>query len=227
MDQQTHSFDPDTVLKRITTWIFGSAVGVFLATMILSAAGTTPQGNLPLWVLCAGGGPLVISVVMLRRNPRDFGFALPQGRWIRDILIVLAFTIPLMVGVAKLPVFESYYTVHYVSFRSALWGLVGQTAIYYFFEEFLFHGFMFFGLLRKVGKTWSTVAVSVLFTIMHIGKPLPELLLAIIYSVIFCWLSYRSKSFFSAAIVHFTMSLVVNVLVAYVWLGPAATTVKF
>ncbi len=132
-----------------------------------------------------------------------------------------------MVLVARLPVFQAYYTVHYSSFWAAVWGLVGQTAIYYFVEEFLFHGFLFFGLLRTVGKIWSTILVSIVFTILHIGKPLPELLLAFIYSLIFCWLSYRSKSFFSAAAVHFIMSLVVNILVAYVWLGPVNMNLKF
>jgi membrane protease YdiL (CAAX protease family) len=223
--------DPKLDIVRLIKIIFGSPVGIILATIFLAIKGTTQSGNLFVWILCAGLGPLAINVLALRRSPKDFGFTLPSGSsWIKDLCIVLALTILLMVGVARIPAFQIYYSVHYTSFLAAIWGLLGQTVIYYFFEECLFHGFMFFSLLRKVGKTWATVWVSLVFAILHIGKPGLELLLAFIYSIIFCWLSMRSKSFFSAAIVHFVMSLVVNILVAYVWLGPAAaalTNVKY
>jgi membrane protease YdiL (CAAX protease family) len=221
---------PKWDIVRLIKIIFGSSVGVILATILLATTGTNSRANLFLWVACTGLGPLAISVLALRRSPKDFGFAMPSGPWKKDLALVLAITIPLMIWVASMPTFQAYYSVHYNSFAEAFWGLAGQTAIYYFFEEFLFHGFMFFGLLRKVGKGWATVWVSLVFTVLHIGKPGWELLLAGIYSIIFCWLSMRSKSFFSAAIVHFVMSLVVNILVAYVWLGPAAaalTNVKY
>lgn len=220
-------FDPNAFIKRAATVVFGSPTGIIIAAILLCAAGTTVPDNLLRWVLFAGIGPLLIWSLILRRSPAEIGFRRPTGTtWRRDLLIVIAITIPVMAGISCIHQFQVYYAAHYTTFVSALWALIGQTAIYFFFEELLFHGFMFFALLQKIGKIWSTVWVSLVFTIMHLGKPWPELIIAAAYSVIFCWLSARSKSFFSAAIVHFTLSLVVNLMVVYVWVSPLGAMIR-
>src|SRR3990167_4166366 len=74
----------------------------------------------------------------------------------------------------------------------------------------IFSRFLFFGLLHKIGyhSFWIT---SLLFSFFHLTKPMPEILFAFLTSFLFCYLSLKTKSFIPAVIVHYFISLSLNI----------------
>ncbi len=79
-------------------------------------------------------------------------------------------------------------------------------AIYFLGWEFLFRGFMLFGL-RKKFREGSILIQMIPFALLHLGKPEVETISTIISGIIWGYICYRGNSFWSAYIMH----LIINV----------------
>ena len=110
---------------------------------------------------------------------------------------------------------QDYYSFKRGPLFNFLALIILPSLIYYFAEEFLFRGFLFWGLWHKI-KYHSFWITSLIFSIFHLSKPLPEVFFAFFVSLIFCYLSFKTKSFVPAAVTHFLVAIALNALIIFV-----------
>jgi hypothetical protein len=142
--------------------------------------------------------PLGIVIFGFRDRPRRYGLQLGDWRWGLGLLLAgLAIMTPIILGVARLPDFATYYGVP----AGGLGGAVLSNAIELFPAEFLLRGFLMFALLRRIGPL-ALVVVQVPFVFAHIGKPEVELWSTFVGGSIFAWLDWRTGSIVWSALGH-------------------------
>ena len=142
--------------------------------------------------------PVVVIVVLLRDNPLNFGLRLGNIRiWGVYTALTCIIAVPLLYAASHLASFQSYYRVE-------LFSLFNHFLIYFvslFGSEFLFRGFMLFGLKEKY-KEGSIFIQMIPFVLVHLGKPELETLSTIITGIYFGYIVYRGNSFWPAFIIH-------------------------
>jgi membrane protease YdiL (CAAX protease family) len=145
----------------------------------------------------------LLMLIALKRKLRDHGLAL--GNWKEGALWTAVFVglslATTWFAVRSLPGIRGYY-------RFEIFGpaLVLNTILYMIAWEFFFRGFMLFGL-RKFGCAAANVMQTILFFLMHIGKPPVELYSTLLTGLVFGYITYRSASVIPMVIIHATIFL--------------------
>jgi membrane protease YdiL (CAAX protease family) len=147
--------------------------------------------------------PLAAGWLFFRDKPRHYGFRIGNWKW---ALIVtpacLAAMALILYGASKIPEFRSYYYTRGIDWPD----LVLDTAVYMFAWEFLFRGYMLFGLERSIGKS-AIFVQAIPFVLLHLGKPFLETLACIPGGFGFGYLAYRTRSFLPCFVIHFGIYL--------------------
>ncbi len=148
--------------------------------------------------------PVLTILIFLRKNPLDFGLRLGNYRlWLPYVLIFLAIAIPILYFTSDMSSVQGYYRSHR-NFDLLKYAL--QMGVYMLGWEFLFRGFMLFGLKEKF-KEGSIIIQMIPFVLLHFGKPEIETISTIFTGLLWGYICYRGKSFWPAYIMH----MVVNV----------------
>ncbi len=142
--------------------------------------------------------PLAVVLAGFRDDPRRYGLTLGDWRWGAGLLVAgLAAMTPLILGLATLPEFSTYY--------GGASGSLGEVVLTYAVElipaEFALRGFLLFALLRRVGPL-ALVIVQVPFIFAHVGKPEIELWSTFVGGMAFAWLNWRTGSIAWSALAH-------------------------
>jgi len=142
--------------------------------------------------------PLAAGWLLFRDKPRDYGIRI--GRWKSAIILTavcLAAMALILYGAGKMPDFRSYYHVHAIDWPE----LLLNYALYMFAWEFLFRGYMLFGLEKSIGKS-AIFVQAIPFVLLHLGKPFLETLACIPGGFILGYVAYRTRSFLPCFIIH-------------------------
>jgi membrane protease YdiL (CAAX protease family) len=143
--------------------------------------------------------PLVAGWLLFRDKPWDYGIRI--GRWKSSIILTaacLAAMALILYGTGKIPEFRSYYHMHAIDWSK----LLLDAALYMFAWEFLFRGYMLFGLEKSIGKS-AIFVQTIPFVLLHIGKPFLETLACIPGGFVLGYVAYRTRSFLPCFIIHF------------------------
>ena len=152
--------------------------------------------------------PLLITLVIFRQAPKEFGFQL--GDWKIGLLLTLG-GILLMTPIIWLlghnnPGMHDYYKPY----------LNANLPLYTFLDligwEFIFRGWLLFGYGRKFGAE-AIWLQAVPFAIAHLGKPEVETLSTIFGGFAFGWVAWRTRSFLYPFLIHWYIATLV-ILVA-------------
>jgi membrane protease YdiL (CAAX protease family) len=151
--------------------------------------------------------PFFIIRYLLKEKMSAYGVQL--GNWqvgIKISIILVLVTLPLIWMASASESFSGKYP-HLLSLRS-VWSKffiyeVGML-IYMFAWEFIWRGFMLFGLEEKFGY-YAVLIQMIPFLILHNGKPMAETFGAIIGGVALGILAFRTRSFIYGIIVHMSM----------------------
>jgi membrane protease YdiL (CAAX protease family) len=158
--------------------------------------------------------PLFIVGVIFGEPASDYGFR--AGDWRQGLkwsAITLLIAAPILYGVSHTAGMSHYYAS---TTRQSPAIILARAAVDMFGWEFLFRGFLLFGLLRVIGPS-AVVIQAVPFALAHLGKPEIETLSTIFGGTLFGWIAWRSRSFLYAFLVHwFILSFVT--LVAQGWI---------
>lgn len=160
--------------------------------------------------------PMAIIAFLFREKLSVYGWRLPADpRTARRLIAATTLLLlPLVLFLSTQDIFREYYARHGMTPVAFLITGGIATLLYFLSEEFLFHGFLFFGLLPRLGSH-SFWIISALFAFLHITKPPAEIALSFFTSLIFCHLSLKTKSFLPAAIVHFFIAFTLNTLTTF------------
>lgn len=142
--------------------------------------------------------PLLTILAVFRDRPSDYGFTLGDWRqglkWTGIIVLVAA---PVLAIAARSPAMIDYYSRFPVDpgqlLPTVTLDLIGW--------EFLFRGFLLFGLMRVIGPT-AVLVQAIPFALAHLGKPEVETLSTIFGGTLFGWVAWRSRSFVYPFLIH-------------------------
>ena len=143
--------------------------------------------------------PLAAGWLLFRDKPWDYGIRI--GRWKSSIILAvvcLAAMALILYGAGKMPEFRSYYSGYVTDWST----LLVDTALHMFAWEFLFRGYMLFGLEKSIGKS-AIFVQAIPFVLLHLGKPFLETLFSIPGGFILGYVAYRTRSFLPCFIIHF------------------------
>jgi len=142
--------------------------------------------------------PIIVIVVLLRRNPLDFGFRFGNPRiWGIYVAATCLVAVPILYIASLSPSFQSYYKIEQFNLINYF---IEECAIL-FALEFLFRGFLIFGLKDKL-KEGSILIQMIPFVLVHFGKPELETVSTILTGIYFGFIAYRGNSYWPAFIIH-------------------------
>ena len=97
--------------------------------------------------------PLLTILIVLRKNPLDFGFRLGNWKiWGFHVLLSIVIAVPVLYLSSRFASLEGYYTIE--EFDLLIYSL--ETIAYMFAWEFLYRGFLLFGLKERTGRDKHT-----------------------------------------------------------------------
>jgi membrane protease YdiL (CAAX protease family) len=152
--------------------------------------------------------PLAAGFLLFRDKPWDYGIRI--GQWKPAIILTsvcLAVMSLIVYAASKIPEVYSYY--HGGTIDWPEWLL--KWTLYMFAWEFLFRGYMLFGLEKSIGK--NAIFVQVIpFVLRHFGVTFLETLACIPEGFIFGYIAYRTRSFLPCFIIHIGIHILMAVL---------------
>jgi uncharacterized protein len=170
------------------------------------------------WYGCSfvvlGVVPFVFCKTLLRREVPDFGTGLGDWKFGLAAVLTLYFAfLPVLVAVSYTEDFQSKYPLFSEVNKSALHFIVYQAAyaIYFIGWEFVFRGFMLFGLKPALGF-YAVFIQTIPFAVMHFGKPQAETISAVFAGVLLGYLAIRARSFWYGWLLHSLIAITNDVL---------------
>jgi membrane protease YdiL (CAAX protease family) len=147
--------------------------------------------------------PVLSIIVVLRRNPMDFGLGIGNFRaWWPFTLATIVVAVPVLFACSGIDSLQEYYTRPGLDLLT----YIIDISIFLFSWEFIFRGFLLFGLREKLGIL-SVVIQMVPFVILHFGKPELEVISTIFTGLWFGYICYRGNSFWPAFIIHAVINI--------------------
>lgn len=156
----------------------------------------------------------LLSLPLLRRGPAGFGWKHGRVRvWLRDITLLYAAMLPLVLIAARQPAFQRIYPYFAFERDSTGWLLLGLGIRLFGMccWESIFRGYLLFGFERRSGTAAALAATTVPFVILHFGKPMPELLGSIVAGLALGIVALRARSFIPAALLHFAVAATLDI----------------
>jgi len=159
---------------------------------------------------------LLLAVRFLHRaRLRDFGLGAGDWRFgLKISLLFYAIMLPVLWIVSASPAFQEVYPhARVVRGDWTLFVIYELCFILYFIGwEFIWRGYVLFGLLRHTGAAVAVLVQMLPFVIMHFGKPLPETFGAIAAGIALGALSVRARSFWYAVLIHWSVMLTIDLI---------------
>jgi membrane protease YdiL (CAAX protease family) len=155
--------------------------------------------------------PMIIILFLFRESPAEYGFRL--GDWRKGLIWVLVACVGMAIilwFVARTPAMQRYYQAK--APESTVF-LIYIAAVEIFAWEYVWRGFMLFGMAKVLGPGPAIFLQAVPFAFMHLGKPELETLSTIFGGAAFGFIAWQSGSFLYPFIIH-TFIVAFTMLVA-------------
>ena len=161
--------------------------------------------------------PAGIIVRVLKRRPVEFGYRIRGiARHFPMYIGMYLVMLPLLIWASSLASFRSFYPFYDRAGEGgvAFWLYELGYLFQFIGLEAFFRGFLTFGLLRRFGML-SIVVMTVPYTMIHFGKPMPEATAAIFAGLILGYMAVRSRSFVPGIFLHVGVAITMDVLVLW------------
>lgn len=161
--------------------------------------------------------PLLIVSFFGHGELSQYGLARGDGKnGAMMAFAMIAAMAPLVWFASARPEFQNYYPLDRRILTSASYAIYFELlyGYYLFCWEFFFRGFLTFGLYRWIGS-WGIVVQACAFGLMHVGKPVPEMLGSFIAGLILGWVAIRVKSFLPCFWAHWAISMMMDLMMIY------------
>ncbi len=148
--------------------------------------------------------PILIILTALKENLKDFGLRI--GEWkiglSFSVLSIIIF-IPVIYIISSSSIFSDYFPLMESATDDIIVFLIYEALfiLFIFSWEFIFRGFMLFGLEKKFG-IYSIFIQMIPFVLLHNGKPFLETFAAIFGGLFLGYLALRTRSLYYGFIIH-------------------------
>jgi membrane protease YdiL (CAAX protease family) len=130
--------------------------------------------------------------------------------------VMLVLAMPFMVYGASLDQFKDYYPIWEPARRNVLSFILLELGVFImmFNTEFYFRGLLLFSLKRRLNGKWIAIFVhSLIYMLVHIGKPGLEVPYSFFVGIVFAWVALKTRSFLPTLIAHWTSSVIFDLMV--------------
>ena len=144
--------------------------------------------------------PMVVIILLFRDKPADYGFKI--GKWRTGLMWTVIGCVGMAVilwFLAKTPAMQRFYEAK--APENTLY-LIYITAVDLFGWEFMWRGFLLFGLAAVVGPGPAIWLQAVPFAFMHLGKPEVETFSTIFGGAALGFVAWQSGSFLYPFLIH-------------------------
>jgi membrane protease YdiL (CAAX protease family) len=157
--------------------------------------------------------PLALILFVHRRPLRDFGLGIGNARFgLKSTAIFVGIMLPIVWIVSDTEQFQLVYPhAQIVKGEWTLFLLYEAVFLLYFTGwEFIWRGYMLFGLERHLGGGVAVLVQMLPFVILHSGKPITETLGAIIAGIALGALALRTRSFWYCVATHWAVMFAID-----------------
>jgi len=200
------------VILGITTFLAGMLILLGFYSVIIDSDANV---NITLIIIALGSGAIMLLAAWFfgpfwsALSISTLGFRIPTGSfstniWLMTVVLLgslgmsIVYTVTLsLLGIemVEVPIDKDTLSNRLLIVLLILISLWGPLA-----EEVFFRGFVFSGLLPRIGFTWALLLTSLIFSVVHLD---PKVMVPIFISgVLFTWLYYRTNSIWSSFVVH-------------------------
>jgi len=162
--------------------------------------------------------PLLIVALGLRESLPSYGLSLGVGqRTVR--LILLGAPLFALAGyiASSDPAVTAEYPVNRAAGESvaAFAVHVACYLLFYFGWEFMFRGYLLFGIAERHGVVIALLVQTMASSLLHIGKPTIETFLAVPAGLLWGWVALRSRSILPSFVQHATLGITLDALIVF------------
>lgn len=158
--------------------------------------------------------PSIIIIALFKEKLRDYGLKLGNSKLGAAVLLIsILFLLPIIYYVSSSKTFSNYFPL----MESATYNLIvfltyeALFIIFIFAWEFIFRGYMLFGLEKKFG-IYSIFIQMLPFVLLHIGKPFSETFFAIFGALFLGYLALRTRSIVYGFLIHAFILLSLDII---------------
>lgn len=158
--------------------------------------------------------PMIMIKFVFKENIRDYGLSIRglKHHW-KPYFVLFVVIFPIVFMASRTAAFQQMYPfikpIAYSLGAFVLWELA--YGLQFFAVEFLFRGYMLFGLEKKFG--WYCLPImTVPYCMIHFGKPMGESLGAILAGLLMGYLALKSRSIYGGALLHWLVALSMDAL---------------
>jgi len=170
------------------------------------------------WYGCSlivlGAVPMLFGRLALGIPVRQLGLGLGDWRFgLKAALLLYLVFLPFLVLVSFGATFQAKYPLFDDASRSWVHFLLyeGAYAVYFIGWEFIFRGFLLFGLKPAIGF-YAVFVQTIPFAILHFGKPQLETIAAVFAGILLGYVALRSRSFWYCWLLHAAVAVTNDVL---------------
>ena len=160
--------------------------------------------------------PFLVVKLAFGQNLREFGFRLGDARYGFRVVVI---ALPVLLAIAYAGSLDSAIQAEYPLAKGAMRDFPSFLLVelfyllYYLGWEFLFRGFILFGLEERYGAVLAILVQMIPSTIVHIGKPASESFAAIAAGLVFGYLAVRTRSILYPFLLHAVVGIGTDVFV--------------
>lgn len=158
--------------------------------------------------------PMLVIKFAFREKLSDYG--LRGGSLKKDYKLylgMLVIMIPLVWYFSRSDGFQLRYPFYRISKDESLWPNFVIWQMLYLFQffcvEFFFRGFLVHGLKKRFGY-YAVFIMTIPYTMIHFGKPMPETFAAIIAGIILGTLSLKSRTIWLGVFIHYSVAITMD-----------------
>ena len=153
--------------------------------------------------------PLLTGLAVLRLNPLKLGLGVGDYKfWLPASCLYLVVALPVVYLGTHTSSIQHYYQTQQFDFSTYILHLT----LYLLAWEFLFRGFMLFGLKDSL-KEGAILIQMIPFTLLHFGKPDAEIITCIFSGLVWGYVCYRGNSLWPAFLMHMIVNLTNKLLI--------------
>ena len=144
--------------------------------------------------------PMLIILLLFRESPADYGFKLGNWKvgltWTFGVCLIMAI---ILYFVARTPSMQTYYQARA---PEGVGRIIWENGVELFAWEFIWRGFMLFGIAKVLGPGPAILIQAIPFAFMHLGKPEVETLTTIFGGIGFGFIAWQTDSFVYPWLIH-------------------------